>query len=282
MSSNSRSTESPSFVDPRLAQQFEREGYVVIPLLTKDDIEEVNAIYHRFSVRFETGWHTDMYSHDLEYRRVVHEQVGVIFERRLKNILDGYRFCCGNFVVKEPSPLSAVPLHQDWTIIDPDVSRSLNVICPLIDTNSVNGQLNVVPGSHHPPSRISFGPIDEILLEPLLPEIRSHHLQALEQKAGDALIYDGRVLHSSEANQSDSTRICFSAGFVPRDIPLRHYYRDPENPSVLEVYEITDDFFWKHILGERPRDAKFLGIRPEENTPITREHLAAWSRGRTA
>lgn len=282
MGSNSRSMIMRSFVDPRLAEQFEREGFVVIPLLTSDDIEQVNAIYHNFGTRFESDWHTDMFSRDVDYRRAIHERVGAIFETRLKNLLDGYRYCCGNFVVKEPSPNSAVPLHQDWTIVDPSVTRSLNVICPLIDTNEVNGQLNVVPGSHHPPSRISFGPSDQIQIESLLPEIQRSYLTAVRQNAGDALIYDGRVLHSSEANRSDQTRICFSAGFIPNDAKLRHYYRDPQNPSVLEVFEITDDFFWKHTLGERPKDARLLGMLADENVPITHAHLEAWARGRRA
>jgi len=268
-----------SFLDRNLAEQFEREGYVVIPLLSESDIARVEKIYNDRKPSFNTGWHTDMFSDDFEYRRITHELVGGIFAERLLPLLDDYRYCCGNFVVKESSPTSTVPLHQDWTIIDPTATRSLNVVCPLIETNAENGQLFVVPGSHHEPCRISYGPSDELLIEPLLPLIREKYLKRLNQKPGEALIYDGRVLHGSDANLSGSARVCFSAAFAPNESMLRHYFRDPSDPETLEVYEVPAEFFWKHRLGKRPDEGILLGKIHAENLPITETHLSKWNQG---
>jgi hypothetical protein len=219
-----------------------------------------------------------MFSDDLEYRRAIHFRVGNIFETRLQPILERYRYCCGNFVVKEPSPQSVVPLHQDWTIIDPRSARSINVICPLIETHETNGQLCVVPGSHHEPSRISFGPQDRLQIEQLLPMIQERYLRRLFQKAGEALLYDGRLLHASGPNQTDRVRVCFSAGLIPEEASLRHYFKDPASPDTLDVYDIDDDFFWQHKIGQRPQRGTLLETVSHSDVPVSEETLLAWSR----
>ncbi len=271
---------SRSFLDPGLAECMERDGYVVLPVLDADSIREVMAIYCGAGVTFEQGWHTDMYSANLDYRRATHEQVGKIFADRILPLLNGFRFCCGNFVVKEPHIENTVPLHQDWTIIEHDQSRSLNVICAMIDVPPDHGQLRVLPGSHHAPKRVSFGPVDHLQIAHLLPLIEKQYVVRLQQRAGEALIYDGRLLHASDRNRSDRVRVCYSASFVPQESPLRHYYKDPQAPDVLEEYEIDSDFFWKHKLGERPQEGKLVRAMPHVDSPITEQHLVLWNRAR--
>lgn len=268
-----------SFHDPELREQFERQGYVVLPLLDAEAVREVADIYESHRAQFGSGWHTDMFSDDYEYRRKTHFRAGAIFAERLAPLLDGFRYCCGNYVVKEPVAASSVPMHQDWTIVDPRRARSINVICPVVDTNERNGQLWVAPGSHHPPCRISFGPSDQIQLEGVLKDLEARHMKPLFQKAGHALVYDGRVLHGSGPNTSDARRVCFSAGFIPIEAEPLHFYKDPSQPDVLEVYEVDDSFFWRHKLGGRPAQGRLREKIPHTDAPITAAHLRAWAAG---
>lgn len=272
-----------SFLNPELHAQFERDGYVLLPLLDESDVAEMVAIYGAGRESFTSGWHTDMFSDNQEYRRQTMDRAGAVLASRLTPLLADYRYCCGAYVVKEPVLNSEVPLHQDWTVIDPLQSRSINVICPLIATNETNGQLCVVAGSHHPPCRISYGPSDKLPIDSILPDIHRDHLTRLFQRPGEALVYDGRLLHGSGPNTSDQVRICFSAGFIPREAQLLHYFKDAATPDKLYVYEIDDSFFWKHRLGGPPTEGRLVSTIQHCDAPITQDHLDAWAKasGRT-
>jgi ectoine hydroxylase-related dioxygenase (phytanoyl-CoA dioxygenase family) len=266
------------FLDDQIEERFRREGYVVKRILSDDGVREVARLYEELRCDLKSGWHADLFSDNLEYRRRVHEEVGGFFERATKDLFDRYKVRATSFVVKEPMPeTSGVPLHQDWTIIDQRRFRSINVVCPLVDTNDVNGWLMVVPGSHHPPCRISFAPVDKIGLNDVIEEIRAKYLRPLPMKAGEALIYDGRLLHGSPPNRSGSRRVAFSAGLIPEEADLVIYYRDPANPHQLEMLKVEDHFFWTHRLGTRPTPSTVLDVFPDSNPPITREHLERWS-----
>jgi ectoine hydroxylase-related dioxygenase (phytanoyl-CoA dioxygenase family) len=55
-----------------------------------------------------------------------------------------------SYVVKEPNPLSVVPVHQDWSFVD-DEGEYCSTTCwiPLMDVNEENGALGIVTGSNN-------------------------------------------------------------------------------------------------------------------------------------
>ena len=137
------------FRDPQLESTFRRQGYVTMRLLDADRVARMADIYETLRCDLTEGWHADLFSRNLQYRREVHLQAGAVLAPVVLSLLNDFRNTANIFVVKEPSSAtSIVPMHQDWTIIDYEHFISVNVVCPLVDTNSDNGWLMAAPGSH--------------------------------------------------------------------------------------------------------------------------------------
>ncbi len=58
-----------------------------------------------------------------------------------------------------------------------------------------------------------------------------------------ALFYDGRLLHSSDANRTDQPRVATSTILIPQEASVRLYVWDKAAPDQLAVLELTDEFF---------------------------------------
>lgn len=138
---------------------------------------------------------------------------------------DDLRWISG-YVSTKDARSPALWWHQDWWCWDHPASYAAHapqiaVLCYLGDTHAGNGALRVLPGSHrrsHPLHRV-------------LPEAHSDESVALgadheamrdqpgqrtlELRAGDAVVTDYRLLHSTHPNASDRRRDCVILNFAP-------------------------------------------------------------------
>src|SRR5215469_2351791 len=162
---------------------------------------------------------------------------------------DDLRWISGYISVKEPhSP----PLwwHQDWWCWDHPLSyrraaAQIALLCYLADTSAENGALRVLPGSH-----LKSSPIHAVL-----PEAHGHSAEGLEPghialsdlagqatlglQAGDAVVIDYRLLHSTHGNAGNTRRDCILLSFTPswRGLPndvKAHLIAHPAQPSETE------------------------------------------------
>jgi hypothetical protein len=61
-------------------------------------------------------------------------------------------------------------------------------------------------------------------------------------KAGESCLFDTRLLHASEEHRSTSDRIAAFLSLIPEDRPIRLYYRNPETPGRLDVFQVDSEF----------------------------------------
>ena len=148
--------------------------------------------------------------------------------------------------VKEPQS-GALWWHQDWWCWDHPITyrreaAQVAVLCYLTDTSAQNGALRVLPGTHHHSVPVhatlpkahthEVGDLDEAH-----PAMRDQPDQlTLELNAGDAVVLDYRLLHSTHPNTSPERRDCLLLTFAPswESLPpsLRaHLIRHPALPS---------------------------------------------------
>ena len=180
-------------------------------------------------------------------------------DRRVQALTDGLRaddlkWISGYVSVKEPhSP----PLwwHQDWWCWDHPLSYrrmapQIGVLCYLADTNAQNGALRVLRGSH-----LKSAPIHAVL-----PEAHGHSAEGLEPghivlsdlpdqvtlglRAGDAVVIDYRLLHSTHGNAGNTRRDCILLSFTPswRELPndiKAHLIAHPAQPSGGEALKTS-------------------------------------------
>jgi hypothetical protein len=135
------------------------------------------------------------------------------------------RWISGYVSIKEPR---TPPLwwHQDWWCWDHAVSfraaaAQIALLVYLSDTDSGNGALRVLPGSH-----LRSSPIHALLpeahgdqaaeLDPVHPAFADLPGQlTLALSAGDAVALDYRLLHGTHANRSDTRRDALLLTFAP-------------------------------------------------------------------
>lgn len=260
------------FSDPHLQDAFEKDGYVRIPFLNEGEIADLKEFYNRYPSSFEKGFHPTMFNPDTEYRKRADQKIRSVTEPKL-DFLKGYYALYGNFMVKEPGEESRMKLHQDWTYVDETKAESLAIWFPLQDLDDTNGVLQVVPGSHRI-NNIIRGPgvfepyheVEEYLLE--------NCLENVYLKAGEAILWDHRVLHCSPANLSSKRRISVTAILIPEGEEVHHYYQAPEHDHrQIEKFKVDNAFFMQYEIGERPRNAESLGFIAYEFPPLSLSQL---------
>ncbi|MFO0947792.1 MAG: phytanoyl-CoA dioxygenase family protein [Planctomycetota bacterium] len=251
---NSR-TSRRIFIDDETDREFKHRGYVValVPFAGRGA-----PIADRLSERGNVSrFHASIYTDDLSYRQAVNRDVKKVYESRLGDFLHQYRVCMGNFMVKEPSdPTSEMPLHQDWSFVDEPELVAVHVWCALVEMTSDNGCLAVVPGSHHltDPMR-AFA--DDCPFRETFPLLRDRYLVEIPMQPGQAVFYDGSLVHGSRDNQSKTRRVAAQCICVPQEAKLSHFWR--VSPTQVEKYEVQDEFFLRYKLHHPPTGVPSVG-----------------------
>jgi phytanoyl-CoA hydroxylase len=110
------------------------------------------------------------------------------------------------FVTKLPDEneqRSDIPLHQDNGYGQLDPMTDITVWIPLVDTDALNGCLQIVPGSHRG-GLLEHGRAG---VNPVLIEASTQQPTILvEASAGEGIAFGGLTLHGSGPNQSSGPR----------------------------------------------------------------------------
>jgi hypothetical protein len=250
------------FKDRLLEERFDQEGYVRVDLLDGASVARLAESFASLEHPISSAFHATMSSPEAAYRRQVRERIAAVIGPLVARNFNGYRLCVANFLYKAPlAPDSEVPLHLDWSFVDEDFHRSIHLWCPLVDTNAENGCLAVFPGTqllaHR--ARAHSDPHPFAAVES---ELRRRNMREEPVMAGEALFYDGALLHGSRPNRSSRPRLCIGCVLVPVEAAVIHCVR--VSPGEVERFAVDDDFFLSHTSGARPEGYPTLGITPSE------------------
>jgi hypothetical protein len=252
--------------DPAKQAFFEDNGYVVIDLLSTEEVDGLLAYYQSIDNNHvgEYGFHVSMDNRNYDFvNGVISTLEQVIFPRTQEHFSDCKMFT-GSFVVKEPRLNSFVPPHQDWSFTDDTKYNSVTVWTALMDTDIQNGAMAILPGSHkwfHGP-RASPSP-------GYITPFQAHgmdlfpYMKLVPMKAGQALVFENKTLHASPPNNSAAPRVAAGIGLSQTDAPLLHYYVIPgSQPQELQSYKIDKSFFF-HYNNSRLHQMQQDGQFPE-------------------
>jgi Phytanoyl-CoA dioxygenase (PhyH) len=262
------------FRDPELQRRFVRQGFVVVPCLTKRQVAALRETWQDFTVPVHAlGFSASIMSADPAYRSAVDEATGAAFASVLRELLAGYRFSFGNYVTKRAAT-GLMGVHQDPTFIDERYYEGLNVWVPLQDVTSRNGCLRVVPGSHD--LNLALRGTDRRFPYPqLLDLIHERYLQDVPLRSGWACITSQRTFHGSHANATDEDRVCVAAIAVPVEAELLYCYQGRSTGGMIDVYRVDESYYRAHAFGSPPDDiVPSARMRPAHEI-VTPERLAA-------
>ena len=264
----------PRLADPSLESDLEGQGYAIVPeVLDRREIEALrrllgdnDANVHRRP--FATSLHSD----DVAYRRAVDIGIRSILDSKVEQLLNDYRLCVANFLVKSPVNQALdggeVKLHQDIAMVNEALFETLSLWIPLVDTDEENGCLHVIPGSHLYSDCLRWAgatSISDNEVEWLRPQSR-----VLLLRAGHAVIFGPKLIHWSAPNRSMTRRAVVGGPMAPNAASMIYLHQDGATPEFLDVYSVRDEFYARHTYLTRPRRAKLIARIPARQSELMR------------
>lgn len=277
------------FKNADLEAQFNRNGYVIVPFLPKNLVEELKKAYFDtlaqrggsmlseetdFDFKEEITYDFTFIDRNPDYKRLVFNMITTRFEPFANAILDNYKPIIANFIRKEENA-GEVPLHQNWAFIDETKGTSVSIWCPLVDSNETNGTLQIVPGSHKRFGQIR-GPLIPWELEPIKHEIIARYLTPMNVTAGQAVILDDSVVHYSNINHTNGLRLAIQLIMIPAELPCIHYHMDigSQKQNNVEVLEVSPEFYMEFHPWLKPKGVKKIGELPYKKQKFTEKMFA--------
>ncbi|MCB1005760.1 MAG: phytanoyl-CoA dioxygenase family protein [Acidimicrobiales bacterium] len=290
------------FRDPEHERRFRRDGYLAFPGLALGVLEQARSIYATAptgeAVPVGTYFAAEEAAADRTWRRRmapgeqwristdeclpeervrIKEAMAPLWAEIAEPLFVDYHSVINSFLTKYPGPESFLPLHQDPTVVDERVQRSVTVWLALDDISRAraNGPLHVLPGSHRCGHEWRGTRTDPSYLTGL--EELWGRAVAIDVSAGDVLCMDSAVLHGSPPNASDGPRGAIAGVFAPRSAQLVHAV-GIEGDQV-EVWGVDEDFYLHHSPGslrkQLPTGYPVIDVTPRADPPTTAEALLA-------
>ena len=264
--------------DEYLRNELHTTGYVIKQLFEPAEIAQLKELYqatHKF-VNDEGGMFYSVYSQDLAYRQRVHNEIGTLVKPKLDQLMADYKVMLNSFIVKASGPKSEFYVHQDTTGLDEFKYSQLIVWMPLEDITESNGAMCVIPRSQY-----IFSPYRSISFPPPYQEVQSalrKYFIPLYLKAGEVVIFDNRIVHYSMPNLSGVERVVAISGVFPAEAKLITCFKEPAEPSKIELIEHEDDFILTNpnFLVDctlRPATGKTIDIVTDKYPMMNEEQL---------
>lgn len=250
------------FKDENLQNQFERDGYIIVPFYSEEEIANLEKCYDELHPSNEMGFFPSTFSNDKSYRQTADEEVRRIGQKHIDYYCENIRVICGSFIVKNPGPESGMCVHQDMSLVDESRFTGINIWVPLVDLTIENGALFVLPGSHRLFPTYRSSSIPEFF-SPVMEDLKNY-LQPVLIKAGQAVFFDQSIVHFSPPNYSDKKRIVTNTYFTHKDAEFRTYYWDKKTDHQVEEFEQDKNFMldfeqFGENIHQRPTVGKSLG-----------------------
>ena len=239
-----------AFQDPALQATFEREGYVVIPLLDREQVSALKQAAVRVlpdhpALNDPQGSAYVSYF-DVERREPVSRLIQSFVTKRLADVLVGYQPLYSTFFYKHANA-AAMDLHQHSPCVADPAETVIDCWCPLVDCNAQTGSLQVVPRAHQlfdhvqtPQTPLYWSAFDATL--------RAKHMKTLSVKAGEAVLFEDSLPHGSSANLQSKSRLATLTTMIPAEaIPAFHSRKGSDTAGYLA----SDSFAYSDFFNDR-------------------------------
>lgn len=250
------------FKDPELNKAYIKNGFVKFPLLNQDQVTQLKDIYYQVKDKHLTHQqilHSTSDTADYNLIRQVDFAIQRIIRPEVDKVIDQYEPLIGNFLTKEPGPNSETEYHQDPTLVDESQFISGNVWVALQDTNTRNGNLKVVKGSHLVCPNVRSTPNCPLYFERFKEEL-DQYAEEIPLKAGEAVFLNHNTVHGATSNVSQHERIAAVMAIKSKEAPWIFYYWEPgTSPDNVELYSISPEAFSRLVKNQRPEYGKLIG-----------------------
>lgn len=235
--------------DKNIADKMKRDGYAVIDFIDNATAQDLKAAYEKEFGTHKTpqGRFTTLENVTPEKRRYFHQLLLEKLNERINFFFYNYEIPIASYFVKYARSAGDLNWHQDSSLLlNAHLEPHYALWCPLLDVDESNGALCVIDKSHKNTARI----IVHDLPWPYTAsnEYFDKHKTVLNLKAGQAVLFDIRLIHHATKNNSNDDRVCFTFRITHQK---SKYYRmvcdnaHNENVSIYEQphnYYLTDEW----------------------------------------
>jgi ectoine hydroxylase-related dioxygenase (phytanoyl-CoA dioxygenase family) len=250
------------FKDDMHERLFQQRGFVVADLLEESAVGDLWAFFaDAFSEKRPVVPHArnlpyyiTVFDEDHAHKHRVDELISRHVAPRLPALMIDYEVFYSNFMIKFPGD-GQIEAHQDFNFVDESRFAAFNLWCPLVDTDTSNGGLFVIAGSHN---------VFRTQRGPNLPQALTEYNDTLKKFAswvplrrGQAIIFDHRLIHCSPPNRTQLPRVAVQSVLTPREAPTIHYVFDAPTRRV-RAYEVDRQFILDNNLWEADLSSRAL------------------------
>jgi hypothetical protein len=234
---------APVLRDPTLNQELLTNGFVRLPgtHLLDDARTELRSFFIDEFPGARQGFHNDYFLPHADFRRRASAVMAKLTEPLAERWFAGLEPFLYTYLTKFATPESTLDEHRDWMYVDEVAGdRSYILYIALDDADENNGELQLVPRSH----LLDGPPCGTRLIWPWLGhgELLRQHAVPLPLRAGEAAIWDNRLIHMSFENRTTSDRFAIGLWCHRPERPLAHFLADPSGQEVRQ-YAVDRDFF---------------------------------------
>jgi ectoine hydroxylase-related dioxygenase (phytanoyl-CoA dioxygenase family) len=181
------------FSDKRDQANFDKNGYLVVPMLSEDEVRFLREIFDGIRPEKIEGIYSNIYNNPEFDNAAIAAKIESTIGKYLPAILPHFKITGGTYLAKGLGLGSICNLHQDWNNVDESTYTSVNIWCPLVDVDEHNGCLQVLPGTHLLPLSIRSANIPLISIP--AKGALAKKVVSVPMKAGEACIYAHNLFH---------------------------------------------------------------------------------------
>ncbi len=216
---------APGFLDLSQIQKFNEKGYLSnIQIFTKEEISEIR---HYFDDLLQETLRSGASSYSISTAHMKHGKVyDIMTHSRLRHLMRdligpdvigwGAHFFC-----KMPKDGKAVSWHQDASYWPLSESKTLTVWLAVDDSDTENGCMEVIPGSHLKgliQYRQSQAEENNVLNQTIEPQVEWPAASPICLRAGEISIHSDLLVHGSKPNQSERRRCGLTLRYCPPEV----------------------------------------------------------------
>ncbi|MFM7005941.1 MAG: phytanoyl-CoA dioxygenase family protein [Flavobacteriales bacterium] len=258
----------PIFKDPQLNSDFELNGFVVLPLLSAQEVAALHALYAPAEFENPAGFYSTSFSQNDGLKNKLNAQISACVAPKAAQVFEPFKPLGSCYLSKAPGPSGQMPIHQDWTVVDETTYDSITIWIPLQDVDASNGALQVIPGSHRFSTALRSPFFASAIND--LASVISQDLQNVPLKAGEAIIFSQALMHASPPNTSAHNRLAVTYGLIPEAADLYFYYQNPST-QLAEKYLVPPTFFEQYNtqIGQKPNVGTLVETFTYNAVPIS-------------
>ena len=266
-------------------EELAQKGYTKISLLSPEEVDYLSEKLWQLQPddkfapegegNYEKTYHLTFLDTNADYKQKANELIQGFLIDKAENKLINFKVLAKNFFIK-PSGKGELNVHRNWTFIEDYKDTTVTVWCPLVDVDESNGTLQVVEGSHKIMPEI-VTPTAPPFFDDFKDAIIEKYSKPIFLKAGEALVFDDKLIHWSDNNKSKSPRPAVVMACVPADVDTVFYYLDySSNNNEFEVFQINTDFFKEFVamdLSNPPTNLRSLGFVKNNNRMLSEQEF---------